>query len=265
MGGDAGRFGALEVVRKSGYPPNVLMTRLYHANPADRRMMFSWFAFFRGAQLGAAMLDDLASEVLAITGLRQGLVMSHAPASTTHPFPENEPAPALVLQLEFDTIEALEAAIAANGPLRRLSQVVSDHAVTQQAMLTRRYPVPDARLRTPAGVLPCSYLVQYPGPAADMNAWNGHYNAHHPPIMAKFPGVRAIEIYTRIDWVCGLDWPREDAMQRNKLVFDSPEALSASLTPDVMREMRADFNRFPPFEGGNVHYALETRIVAVGQ
>jgi hypothetical protein len=227
--------------------------------------MFSWFAFFRGPQLSAATLDDLASGVLAIAGLRRGLVMSPAPASTAHPFPDNEPAPALVLQLEFDTIEALEAAIAANGPLKRLSQVVRDYAVTQQAMLTRRYPVPDARLRTPACVLPCSYLVQYPGPAADMNAWNGHYNAYHPPIMAKFPGVRAIEIYTRVDWVCGLDWPCENAMQRNKLQFDSPDALSAGLEPDVMREMRADFNRFPPFEGGNVHYALATRIILPGQ
>ena len=96
-------------------------------------------------------------------------------------------------------------------------------------------------LHTPAGGLPCSYLVQYPGPAADLNAWNRHYNTHHPPIMAKFPGVRAIEIYTRIDWVSGLDWPREDAMQRNKLLFDSPAALSAGLTPEVLREMRADF------------------------
>jgi hypothetical protein len=64
-----------------------------------------------------------------------------------------------------------------------------------------------------------------------------------------------------VDWVSGLDWPREDAMQRNKLLFDSAAALSAGLTPEVMAEMRADFHRFPPFEGGNTHYALETRIV----
>ena len=132
--------------------------------------------------------------------------------------------------------------------------------VTQQAMLTRRFPVPDAVLRTPAGGLPCSYLVQYPGPAVDLNAWHAHYNRHHPPLMAKFPGVRGIEIYTRIDWVGGLPWRREDMMQRNKLLFDSPEALSAGLLSPVLQEMRADFNQFPPFEGGNVHYVLETRF-----
>jgi hypothetical protein len=225
--------------------------------------MLSWFAFFRGRDaLDAATLDAVAAGLRGLAGLRQGLVMSPAPPQTEHPFPDNEPAPPLVLQLQFDTIEALETAIAKRGPLSRLPpELTQARAITQQAMLTRRYPVPDARLRTPPGVLPCSYLVQYPGPAADINAWNGHYNAHHPPIMAKFPGVRAIEIYTRIDCVCGLDWQREDAMQRNKLLFDSPEALSAGLTPDVMREMRADFNQFPRFEGGNTHYALQTRII----
>jgi hypothetical protein len=226
--------------------------------------MLSWFAFWRGGgALDGATLDALAAGLRAVVGLRQGLVMSPAPAQTTHPFADNEPAPPLVLQLQFDAIEALEAAIAAGGPVGRLTDAVAQgRTVTQQAMLTRRFTVPDPASRRSPGVLPCSYLVQYPGPAADMNAWHAHYNTHHPPVMAKFPGVRAIEIYTRIDWVCGLDWKREDAMQRNKLLFDSPAALSAGLVPEVMREMRADFSRFPAFEGGNVHYALETRIVA---
>ena len=229
-------------------------------------MTLSWFGFFRGDPLlDATALDAVAGSLSGLDGLRQGFVLSRTPDQTAHPFLDNEPAPALVLQLQFDAIEALEAAIAADGPVGRLPDAVTRaRSVTQQAMLTRRYSVPDARLRTPAGGLPCSYLVQYPGPAADMNAWNRHYNAHHPPIMAKFLDVRAIEIYTRIDWVSGLDWPREDAMQRNKLLFDSPAALSAGLTPDVMREMRADFRRFPPFEGGNTHYPLETRFVAPG-
>jgi hypothetical protein len=75
------------VVRKSGYPPNVLMTRLYHANPADRRMMFSWFAFFRGAQLGAAMLDDLASEVLANHRAAAGVGDEPCPGEHDAPVP----------------------------------------------------------------------------------------------------------------------------------------------------------------------------------
>lgn len=227
-------------------------------------MTFSWFAFFRDSGSAApfelAELDTISGTVRELPGLRQGLVMSRPRKDTAHPFPDNEPSPALVLQLQFDTIEALEGAVAADSPLRYLAD--GRRTVTQQAMLTRRYPVPDAVLRTPAGALPCSYLVQYPGPAEDLNAWNGHYNRHHPPLMAKFPGVRAIEIYTRLDWVDGLGWTREDMIQRNKLLFDSPEALSAGLLTPVLQEMRADFNQFPPFHGGNVHYVLETRFAS---
>ena len=233
-------------------------------------MTFSWFAFFRDAgpvaPLDPATLDGIVATLRPVPGLREGLVLTPTHKQTAHPFPGDAPSPALVLQLQFDTIEALEAAVAAGGPLHRLAEasrqpLLQDRVVTTQAMLTRRYKVPDPVLRTPAGALPCSYLVQYPGPAADLNAWHAHYNTHHPPLMARFPGVRRIEIYTRIDWVGGLDWSCEDMMQRNKLLFDSPQALSAGLLSPVLQEMRADFHQFPPFEGGNVHYVLETRIV----
>jgi hypothetical protein len=233
-------------------------------------MSFSWFAFFRDAgampPLEPATLDGIAATISKVPGLRSGLVMCPTPKQTAHPFPDNEPSPALVLQLHFDAIEALESAVAVGGPLHVFADPqrhpwIQGRSISQQAMLTRRFPVPDATLRTPAGALPCSYLVQYPGPAADINAWNAHYNTYHPPLMAKFPGVRAIEIYTRIDWVTGLNWRREDMMQRNKLLFDTPDALSAGLLTPVLQEMRADFNQFPPFEGGNVHYVLQTRMI----
>ena len=226
--------------------------------------MLSWFAFFRDGPaspppLDAAALDGVVRLLGGVPGLQQGLVMSPTP-QTDHPFSDNEPAPALVLQLHFATIEALEAALAGDGPLAGLAARVPGRRITQQAMLTRRFPVPDAGLRTAPGERPCSFLVHYPGPAADLNAWNGHYNRYHPPLMARFPGVRLVEIYTRIDWVSGLGWPAETVMQRNKLMFDSPAALTTGLASPVLQEMRADFNTFPPFEGGNVHYALETRL-----
>ncbi len=225
----------------------------------------SWFGFFRGvAPLDPAVLDGVADGLRAIAGLRLGLVFSPPPPGTKHPFQHNEPAPTLSLQLEFDAIETLEAALAKAGPLAHLPGIVPDARVSQQAMITRRFPVPDATLQTPAGTLPCSYLVHYFGPATDLNAWNAHYNAHHPPVMAKFPGVRLIEIYTRMDWVSGLAWPKEDMMQRNKLMFDSAEALSAGLIPEVMTEMRADFNHFPAFAGGNTHYPALTRRIQPG-
>ncbi|HEY0420727.1 MAG TPA: EthD family reductase, partial [Acetobacteraceae bacterium] len=126
----------------------------------------------------------------------------------------------------------------------------------QQAMLARRFPVPDPEFAAPAPH--ATYLVAYEGPAEDTNAWLSHYIAHHPPIMARFPAIRGIEIYTRLDWCGALPYPRTNQMQRNKVVFDSPEALTAALNSPVRHEMRRDFAQFPPFAGAITHYPMLT-------
>ena len=154
----------------------------------------------------------------------------------------------------------LEAALAADGHLQRLAALGGDGAV-QQAMLVRRYPVPDPTFRTPPGELPCTYLVAYEGPADHLPTWLAHYIADHPPIMARFPGIRQIEIYTCIDWCGGLPWPRAAHMQRNKVVFDNQAALTEALNSPVRHEMRASFHRFPPFTGPITHFPMTTTTV----
>lgn len=234
--------------------------------------MFSLFVFFRHQSDTSVRLDredvaKLASILQSIRSLRRGLLFTPAPVGTVHPFPDDEPPPMLALQLNFPRIEMLEAAGAPDGPLRALTDTLAlpwltQVNPTQQVMLTRSFPVPDPQLRTPPDGLACSYLVHYPGPAEDINAWLAHYVTHHPPLMARFPSVREIEIYSRVDSCGGLPWPRETAMQRNRLMFDTPEALSAGLSSPVLLEMRRDREKFPPFTGGAVHYPLLTRIIA---
>jgi hypothetical protein len=79
--------------------------------------------------------------------------------------------------------------------------------------------------------------------------------------MRTFPQVRQIEIYTRIDWIDRLPSRRAEHMQRNKIVFDNPKALEHALKSEVIKRMRADFDRFPPFSGGNKHYPMMTSTV----
>jgi len=50
-------------------------------------------------------------------------------------------------------------------------------------------------------------------------------------------------------------------MQRNKVVFDSAEALTAALNSPVRDEMRADYKQFPSFSGENAHFAMATREI----
>jgi uncharacterized protein (TIGR02118 family) len=121
--------------------------------------------------------------------------------------------------------------------------------------------VPDPRFRTEPGELPCTYLVAYEGTAENVPLWLSHYIARHAPIMQRFPGIRELEICTRLDWCGFLPWRRVDYMQRNKVVFDDAAALTAALNSPVRHEMRADFRKFPPFTGGNSHYPMATLTV----
>jgi hypothetical protein len=218
-------------------------------------MSVCWFGQFPAAK---AEPEALANVLVATPALRQGLVLT--PASTHDPYLDDGPPPRLVLQLYFDDIAALEAALRPNGHLQRLGTLDLEGA-TQQAMLVRRLPVPDPVFRTPPDGLPCTYLVAYEGTANDLPAWLSHYIDDHPPIMARFPGIRQIEVYTCIDWCGGLPCPRVMHMQRNKVVFDSPAALTAALNSPVRHDMRAAYGRFPPFTGPVTHFPMATRTL----
>jgi hypothetical protein len=231
-------------------------------------MLICYFATFHGAgRLSDADRDRVVEIARTTPGLAKALI--HLPERTHDPYLDDGPSPPLALQLYFADLADLEAALARGGALQPLAAPdtlpsLAGATVEQQAMLTREFPVPDPRFRTPAGALPGTYLVHYPGPADDLNRWLAHYVAHHPALMARFPEIRQIEIYTRLDWCGAMPWRRVDHMQRNKVVFDSPAALTAALSSPVRHEMRADFNQFPPFRGGNIHYAMATLTVAPG-
>jgi len=121
--------------------------------------------------------------------------------------------------------------------------------------------VPDPAFRTAKGGFPCSDVIHYPGKAEDLNAWLGFYLESHVPLMKTMPGIRELEIYTRIDWITALPWPKAEHMQRNKVVFDDAAAVAAAFKSPVRAEMRADFLRFPTFTEGNRHNPMATREI----
>jgi hypothetical protein len=141
---------------------------------------------------------------------------------------------------------------------------LAETEITQQAFCFRSFPVDDPVVRPGPSGLPCSYLVHYPGPAADLNTWLSNYIGGHPPLMRQFPGIRAIEILSRVDWCGSLPWSRADIMLRNRVMFDSSEALTEALKCPARLEMRGHYERFPPYEGGNFHYPMATEEVRPG-
>jgi hypothetical protein len=79
--------------------------------------------------------------------------------------------------------------------------------------------------------------------------------------MATMPGIRELEVYTRVDWVGSLPWARADHMQRNKVAFDSPAALTLALNSPARAAMRKDYNNFPPFAGKVTHFPMATLVI----
>jgi hypothetical protein len=223
-----------------------------------------FLTFKSGGDLTASALAQLTGLIRATPKLSKALL--HTPASTNDPYVKDGPSPSLVLQLYFADLPELEATVSRAGHLAALSSGAEFPAlaaadIAQQAMLVRPFRVPDPAFKTAPGEPHCTYLVSYEGEAEDLNAWHAHYLETHTRHMATFPGIRELEIYTRLDWVSLAPWRRSNFMQRNKVVFDSAHALRNALNSPVRHEMRADFKTFPKFSGPNNHYAMATRAV----
>lgn len=194
-------------------------------------------------------LGPLRARLAALAGLERALI--HRPQPETD---QDAAPPALAVQIEFNAIAALEAACAADSPLA--AALPGLPAPRQQAFLLRRYGVD-----RPDPVAGCSYLVHYAGPAQDRNAWLRHYADQHIPLMRCLPGIRGVEMLTRIDHLSALPFACDDHMQRNRVSFDTPEALTEALASGVRGQMRADTADYPPYTGGIFHFVMRTEHV----
>jgi hypothetical protein len=223
--------------------------------------LFLSFACDAGAPVSEmAKLDDLIC-----TAPRLVKALLHTPASTRDPYVDDGPPPSLILQLYFAELPALEAVLSRDGHLSSLvspaefpSLAAAD--VGQQAMLVREFAVAEPAFNSPGSPY-STYLVSYQGEAEDLNAWHAYYLENHTKLMAMFPDIRELEVYTRLDWVSRQPWLRLNFMQRNKVAFDSLLALDRALNSPVRQAMRACFKAFPRFSGPTRHYAMATRLV----
>ena len=207
-----------------------------------------------------ASLRELASQAPGLSQLRL-----HTPTSAHDPMLNDGSGPCLVLQALFSRIDSLEAAVSQGGIFQELISTealrsLEDADITQQVMLVRPYPVPEIRTELDHGKPHCTYLVAYEGPAQDTSAWLTHYLDGHPSLMAQLPGIRRIEIYSRMDWCGSLPWPRANHMQRNQVAFDSPAALTTALASPLRAQMRAHFEQLPSFSGAVTHFPMRTTI-----
>lgn len=117
-------------------------------------------------------------------------------------------------------------------------------------------PVPSPR---EDGAAPLSLVVHYYGPVDDAASFAVHYVAHHPPILARLPGVREVLCYVPVGPALP-GWPADPTVIRNEVRFDSMDALLQALASPVLAELRADSQAFPPF-GRSTHYPMTRHAV----
>ncbi|QKJ94461.1 hypothetical protein [Agrobacterium pusense] len=230
------------------------------------------FAYIVLVDAGDASHQALSEKVLAdisdVLRTTPKMTCAHlyTPGRAQDQFRAPEKSPLLGMQIYFNSLEDLEEAVCREGNLWQLVEMevfstAKGNVVTQQAMYVRHFPVDHPESVASDREKPCSYLVHYPGPAHNQNSWLGHYIKHHPQIMRTFPGIRSIEVLTRVDWVGFIPWARANHMQRNRVMFDSQAALTKALHSPARNAMREDFEKFPAYEGGNYHYPMETLII----
>ena len=226
--------------------------------------LFLSFRLRGSRSVPAGEMAKLEEVLRATPKLLKALV--HVPARASDPYLDDGPPPQLVLQLYFAELPDLEAALTREGNLAVLTSLdefpaLADADVAQQAMLVRPFAVPEPEFANARGEPYCTYMVSYEGEAENLNAWLGHYLGKHIGHMANLPAIRELEVYTRLDWIGFLPCPRVNFMQRNKVAFDSADALTHALNSPARHKMREDYHAFPRFTGRNSHYTMATRWV----
>lgn len=229
-------------------------------------MTVCYFALFFNPADPSLRIDPSETEGLrtclkGLSGLERGHL--YTPAQADDMFNDDGAPPVFGMQLFFHDLQSLEAAINPGGGLHTLVQDGGMKSLdgadsSQQAMYLRPFAVPEPAPLSPTA---CSYIVYYPGPAEDLTEWLDCYIRQHPPIMKDFPGIRELEVLTRMDWIDAMPWERVQVMQRNRIMFDSPKALTDALHSPVRLRMRDDYHTFPPILNGNKHYPMLTEVI----
>lgn len=213
---------------------------------------------FGNPEDGAAFREWFGDEPLAkLCGLRNvRAVELFVPEEAHDPYLADEHLPLLMVELDFDGVDDAQRAL--NSEV--FAQAVGDlsHApvpvsAVAELMEAEAFPVNG---RIPERTAPVSYVVRYHRPAEDERAFVAHYREKHPPILARFPGIRYVACYYPVAWHDETEIPAAGYMLGNEVVFDSVEALNAALASDIRHELREDFHTFPPFTGRNTHFAM---------
>jgi len=222
-------------------------------------MNFCLFARAVNGMVTEQALAELTENIELISGLT-GMSIHHPELHAgDDPCIENQQSPGSVLQCYFDNISYAEAALAEKSFLYDwLSEAGGVDQFFCQIMSVRYY----LTSKSPRDNTLTSYLVGYQSQDELSHYWVGEYLKTHPVLLTQLPAVVGVEVYTPVNFYS--DYPFvERFIQRNKVVFNSVEELSASLNSPVRKLLREDYQRLPVMDLKSPHYPMRSFIIEV--
>ncbi len=177
------------------------------------------------------------------------------------PYLDDGDGPLLLVDLGFDDVAGMEAALAGGDFLAALP--VPDCAVTLDAFKIVRQTLPGDTAPPPERSAPMSYVVRYYRPAEDEQAFTDFYVENHPPLLAAFPNIRGVMCFLPVAWNNPTAIPVADCMLGNEVVFDTVEDFDAAMASDVRHRLRQDYMNFPKFSGPVTHFMMRRRSVVL--
>lgn len=226
-------------------------------------MTVSVFLTFSGpmadtAGLHAAFVTEALPGLATTAGLR--FIETSQPAAGEVPAFAEAAAPASLVELNLQTLDDARRLITSRRFLQILDIAGSGPAAVD-VFHAVHFPLP-GHIEPPPRTAPLSFVVRYYRPVADEHAFAHFYTLHHPPLLARFPGIRNVLCYlpTGLDLPAGL--PSSGAFFGNEVVFDDLDSLNRALASAVLPLLKADGERFASF-GHSSHHAMLRQPVYV--
>jgi len=215
------------------------------------------------AALSGAFLDEPRRALAAATDI--DFMATYRPAGGDVPSFSDGPGAPLLVELNLasrDRVDqlirstALRLAVAPDGwaPSPGVSATVD-------VFEPIHYPLP-GYAEPPPRTAPLSFVVRYYRPVDDQAAFVDFYTHNHPPLLARFPGIRNVLCYLPVDADLPDGVENSGSFLGNEVVFDDLDSLNRALASDVLDELKADGRRFASF-GRNTHHAMQREIVDV--
>lgn len=101
-----------------------------------------------------------------------------------------------------------------------------------------------------------AYCVRYENLQGDVDELLAYYRDHHVPILARWPGVRTVQLLTPVDAHDPCPTTSGTMVLEVLITFDSLGSLQSALGSAERVEARDDFGNFPAFTGRVTHQAV---------